>query len=276
MEPTPRFAIHAHVFYPELWPELAACIRNFGDYDIDLFVTTPHHDTALKTTILGDFPTANYRILENRGYDVGPFCEILNGLDLTHYDFIVKLHTKRDWRGWFNFHYVRGNSWRKRLLSFCATHEALRKTLLIFESNPNTGIVADPSVIVTHGDYLESSTVKNSALNLIKQQGLTTRRRAFIGGTMFIIKAALLKPLQGVCHLQDFEPVRNHELRTLAHVCERVFGYLVSAQGYMIRPSRAGISPIELLWFVIVPTYKILAFLRNQMPDRRVRSDGLR
>lgn len=36
-----RFAIHAHVYYRELWPELATCIRNFADYEHNLFITTP-------------------------------------------------------------------------------------------------------------------------------------------------------------------------------------------------------------------------------------------
>ena len=38
-----RIAVVAHVYYPELWPELAACIRNVGG-DHDLYVSYSDED----------------------------------------------------------------------------------------------------------------------------------------------------------------------------------------------------------------------------------------
>lgn len=264
-----RFAIHAHVFYPELWPELANCIKNFENHDIALYVTTPHAGDDIRERIFAEFPFANYRVLENRGYDVGPFMEVLNSLDLSNYDFIVKLHTKRDWDGWFNSMYVHGGKWRNWLLDFCKTKENLERTLSVFNTNFDVGAVANPNVIVTHGDYLEKESVKERAKLLIEKIGLPSATRCFIGGTMFICRATLLKPLQNSCVLSDFSPVKKHELATLAHVYERALGYIITAQGKTIVASIRTYTVFPHLWFITVPIYNILLFLRNQMPDRR-------
>lgn len=262
-------AIHAHVYYPELWDELAGCIRNFNGHHCDLFVTTPHADKSLRQKVLSDFPNADYRVLENRGYDLGPFVDVLNGIDLSKYDYIVKLHTKRDWSGWFNFMRVRGSRWRDMLLGFCRSERAVSDVLETFRRRPSAGMIADASLIVTHGDYLESNNVKLRTERLLREARLVPRRRIFIGGTMFIARACLFKPLQGLRSLGDFEIVRQHELGTLAHSYERLFGYAAAAEGFEIIPIGRARNGLSILWPIIVPTYKFLAFIRNQLPDRR-------
>lgn len=264
-----NIAIHAHVFYPELWDELASCIRNFQGYPYDLFVTTPHSDKSLQQKILSDFPHADYRILENRGYDLGPFVDVLNSLDLSKYDYIVKLHTKRDWSGWFNFMHVHGPQWRNMLLSFCRTRQAVETGFNVFLNDPSAGMIADASLIVTHGDYLESENVQQLAEQLLRRAKIIPTRRIFVGGTMFMARAKLFKPIQGLLQPADFETVQRHELGTLAHTCERLLGYAVVSQGMKVISLGRPKNSLSLLWPIIVPTYRVLAFIRNQMPDRR-------
>ena len=50
-----------------------------------------------------DFPLAKISIVENRGFDVGPFIKTISELNLDNYDFIVKLHTKRNRFGIVNY-----------------------------------------------------------------------------------------------------------------------------------------------------------------------------
>lgn len=258
-----NIAIHAHVYYAELWDELADCLRNFQGYPYDLFVTTPHSDETLKKRILSDFPDADYRILENRGYDLGPFIDVLNSLDLSKYDYIVKLHTKRDWSGWFNFMHVHGPQWRNMLLSFCRTRQAVENALDVFQRNPKAGMVANASLIITHGDYPESENVKQRAEQLLAKARLLPAQRIFIAGTMFMARAQLLKPLQGLRTLNDFEPVLQHEVGTLAHAYERLLGYAISAQGMSITPLDRPQNPLAILWPLIVPPYKLLASIHR-------------
>jgi len=264
-----RFFIHAHLYYPELWHELAQCIRNFDDWSYDLCVTTPHREERIHELVHKDFPRAKYIVCENRGYDVGPFVEVLNGVDLSKYDYVVKLHTKRDWCGWMNSTYVMGSKWRNWLLSFCKTKENLCRTLSVFRENPSAGMVAHSAVIVSHGDYLESESVKREADLIVRGAGLIPKCRKFVGGTMFVVRASLLIPLQHRHAISDFAVVKSHELGTLAHVYERAIGYVVMAQGMDIVSACREFSVLRNLWFVIVPIYRILYFIRDQMPDRR-------
>ena len=43
----PDILIHAHVYYPELWDELADCIGNIAA-DFDLYVTYRWHEYGFK------------------------------------------------------------------------------------------------------------------------------------------------------------------------------------------------------------------------------------
>lgn len=231
---TPSFAIHVHVYYRELWTELAQAIRSFSAYKHDLFVTTPHEDDEFRRVVLSDFPLANYLITENRGYDVGPFLEVLNRLNLNNYDFLVKLHTKRDFNGIVNLRYLRGGEWRKRLLAFCATPENLRHTLHAFESDTTIGMISHGSLITERGDFLEDFSVSKQAYELLASINLKANQKQFVAGNCFIARANLFKSLIGNHSIKDFEPFADHKA-SLAHVFERAFGYLVSAQGKTIR-----------------------------------------
>ena len=99
----PHTAVIAHVFYTELWEELKICINNIRECvlagSVDVFITYPRIRTFVET-----IPGARVVSVENRGWDSWPFCKILNEIDLSSYDYVVKLHTKRDIpRFWLNF-----------------------------------------------------------------------------------------------------------------------------------------------------------------------------
>ena len=263
-----KFAIHAHIYYRELWDELSGCIRNFPKGEYDLFVTTPHVDADFERRVMAEYPRCDYRVVENRGYDVGPFIDVLNRLDLSRYEFVVKLHTKRDFVGLENYIRFSGSKWRDYLLAFCKTPKNLSRTLNCF-ADPRIGMVGHPLLVIGTGDFFESNRVKKVAVEWVRKLGLKPARRLFVGGTMFVARAELFKCIQGKVSLDDFAPVVSHELGTLAHVYERVLGYMVCAQGKQIVGFFRQVNVLSCFAFVIVPAYRVLAFLRNQLPDRR-------
>ena len=101
--------VAVHVYYPQLWSELAACVRNI-DGACDLVVT--YVDEAAVQGARRDFPEARFLKCENRGYDIWPFVAALQASDLSAYDAIVKLHTKRDVESDITF--GRGSTWLGR------------------------------------------------------------------------------------------------------------------------------------------------------------------
>ena len=234
-----KLAVHVHIYYADLWPELEACLRNI-DCDYDLFVTSPLEDSvALKSKVLNFLPDAEYRVVENRGYDVAPFLDTINRIDLSTYDYVIKLHTKRNKSDWVNYYPLLGGAWRRRLLGFCSSRKAFEKTIRLFQRRKNVGMVADGLLIVGKGDFLEKETIRVQAKQTISALGLSCPNPTFVAGTMFIIRANLLQKLQNTVSLEDFPLLKAHEEGTLAHVYERVLGYLVTAQGFYIDDFRS-------------------------------------
>ena len=231
-----RTAVIAHVFYPEIWPELAGCIRTVGA--CDLFVTAAD-DTA--ATVLRDFPSARIVPCENVGYDVWPFLKVLGSLDLSAYGTVVKFHTKRnvdDGLG-HGFNHVRldGSAWRNYLLAFSKSPASWRKTIEKL-SNPSVGMVADRHLVMRRRDvpYERAKRSFDAAVKLMGMRGeKIVRTGQYVAGTMFAVKPAALRPLLDLgLSAADFEAPCGHETETFAHVVERALGLSVSKAGLRI------------------------------------------
>ena len=228
----------AHVFYPQLWPELADCIRNVGS--CDLVVT--YVDESSVVAARRDFPAARFLLCENRGYDIWPFLKAVQTSDLSAYDLIVKLHTKRDIdlprKAEVGYTVLNGSRWRDRLLAFVKTPEAWAKTVARF-ADPSIGMVADRHVVFRRCDAKREAhggSFDAAVRELNEKRGIPAKRNGrFVGGTMFAVRAPILARL--VSHPfspEMFGASGGHENETFAHVVERMFGLIVSGLGFRV------------------------------------------
>mgnify|MGYP003314935803 CR=1 FL=1 len=232
-----RILVVAHVFYSELWSELADCIRNI---DGDLVVT--YVDEVSVVEARRDFPEARFLLCENRGYDIWPFLKAVQSVDLGKYDLVVKLHTKRDIicekRNVVGHTLLNGSAWREHLLSFVKTPETWRLTLAKF-GNPKVGMVADRHVIFLRRDALKEkycASFDEAVHRLNAEWGIPARRGGrFVGGTMFAVRASILRPFAAYAFTPDMFSVSGpHEPSTYAHLMERMLGLAVEGLGYRI------------------------------------------
>ena len=90
-----KILVHLHIYYPSLYDELKSYINNITD-GFDLYVSMVEEHKDIIDDLQNNFKNVNIDIVENRGYDVGPFIEVLNKVNLDDYSYIIKLHTKRD------------------------------------------------------------------------------------------------------------------------------------------------------------------------------------
>lgn len=229
-----KVVVVAHVFYPEVWPELAVCIRNVGA--CDLVVTYVDEESVAEAR--RDFPSARFIRCENRGYDVWPFVKALKVLDLDRYDLVVKLHTKRNIERAHVFAIggtrLNGSAWRDRLLGFVKTPEAWAKTLAAF-GDPQVGMVAGRQVVF--GRKESGKECYDAAVHELREKFAISARRGglFVGGTMFAVRAVLLRPFADFPFTAEMFAVScGHESTTYAHLMERMFGLAVSGQGFRI------------------------------------------
>ena len=103
-----RVLVIAHVYYPELWDELAAGIERIPG-EVDLVVTLVEGRAEhLAEPIRARFPGADVRVLANQGRDVWPLLQVLDRVP--GHDAVLKVHTKR------SPHMRNGDAWRRDLL----------------------------------------------------------------------------------------------------------------------------------------------------------------
>jgi hypothetical protein len=116
----PSIAVVAHLHYVDLWPEFARALGAIAE-PFDLYLTVPAglaravstvaHTSARRSTVVA---------LSNRGRDILPFFIIHQHYDLSRYEVVCKIHSKR------SLHVSKdrqtaldvadGNEWRRRLL----------------------------------------------------------------------------------------------------------------------------------------------------------------
>lgn len=235
-----RVAVVAHVFYLDIWPEVAITIKNLvaaADGGATVFATYPAGRCDIAEAIAAVFPKAVVRPVSNVGWDVWPFLSVLNDLELSDWDLIVKLHTKRNVDSmWINFRrFPKPDGWRKALLSFCSSANAAKRSLRAFATQPKLGMVAGGRVIDANG-YGMGRSIKHCE-DILESIGLSSHNGAVVWGTMWMVRAHLLKPLWRRWTESDFTvPAAGnpHSGYGLAGDCEVLFGLLVCAQGYLV------------------------------------------
>jgi len=226
--------VHVHIFYPELWPRLREALKSIVGVEWELCVTVVEERAWLSEEIRAFKPDAQIRVVENRGWDVWPFLDTLERVSLADYDYVIKLHTKRDYpmTKFINGFSMRGSHWREYLLEFLRTPEIFRQCLQAFDTDPRLGVVADFRLI--RDESLDETFFRDACAGLLERAGLPRRPFRFVPGTMFMVREALLEPLKAFAGAETFSVTERFEQNGLAHQMERFFGALVYAQGCTI------------------------------------------
>lgn len=130
-----KILVYVHIYYHDMWEELENYIKNLKKItyvSFDMIVTVVKDDPKLFDAIKKF--KADTRIIKvlNKGYDLGPFIEILNKIDINVYDYLIKLHTKRNISYYFELnHFVlTGNRWRKNFCRLCLLQKILKNVLI--------------------------------------------------------------------------------------------------------------------------------------------------
>ena len=229
-----KILVHLHIYYPSLYDELKSYINNITD-DFDLYVSMAEEHKDIIDDLQNNFKNVNIDIVENRGYDVGPFIEVLNKVNLDDYSYIIKLHTKRDIKdkGIYltNGFIVYGDRWRNDLLSFMKHY---KKAINLLKNNKKVGMVAGTNVILTQKQDEKEENLIQNIKDIYKKFDIIPEndKYLFVAGTMFIVRAELFNKLQNKFKLEDFETPQKEP--TLAHKLERIFGIIVCYNGYKI------------------------------------------
>lgn len=246
-----KILVHVHIYYKNLYPELKECLLNLKGYAHDVFFTLVEHDEGLQKDILSTFPDAKIQIVENLGFDVGPFVHVLNQVELNDYSYVIKLHTKRDIPTRESFAWFAGSRWRNALLKFIKTKSMFDKVVLRLENNPKIGMHG-PN-ISTFNKRCDDHDAYRACAAFIKAHNLKEQKFKYIAGTMFMVRAELLEMIKKLNFTQkDFEtPDQTHEGCQMAHIFERFLGYAVISQGFKITDCTTNVFVSELVYLLL-------------------------
>lgn len=217
-------AVVVHVYFLELWPELAHSIRSI-DVDADVIVTITEaggRSSDLQDQISREFPEATVAILPNKGRDILPFCWLLSHGFLDNYEAICKIHTKK------SDHRIDGNDWRRQLLADLLPGPNTEALLHRFATSP-AQILTSPAGLRSDRDSWGHN--RSNVAQLLPPNMCAGKQPApFPAGSMFWTKAPVLAWLKRLKLTDaDFEFELGQLDGTTAHAIERLFGFAALA-----------------------------------------------
>jgi glycosyltransferase involved in cell wall biosynthesis len=237
--PDQRAALHLHIHYPDLTPELFRAIAaNQTRTDIFVTVSSDEGKREVTETAAGlGISIKDITVVPNRGRDVGPLLTLLGRRLVKDYDIIGHLHAKKS----LSLPYrLRKGDWRKVgavWRSFCienllgGKHATMDVILGRFALNPKLGLVfpCDPNTL---GWTLN----RPHAIALLERMGIVTelpQELFFPMGTMFWARTDAIAPLLELDLTWSdypFEPVAYDG--TILHAIERLLPVVAQHRGF--------------------------------------------
>ena len=263
-----RIIVIVHIFYPEFWCEIKSCLKNIT-LPFDMVVTFVAEHPEIEKDVLQFYPDASIIHCENKGFDVGPFFVALNSVDLSNYDYLIKLHTKRNIKFsefpqspvFYERLLWKDDVWRKKLLNFISGKDVFNRCIEMF-NDPGVGMVAGDQ-----GLLFDYCTEKASGDPEIYKQveNLFVKNYLFVAGTMFIARTSLFSSV--LSSASAFEITDRNDNQSLAHMWERQFGAIVYQKGMRIEAAGENINKsIQLKIYAIL--YPVLKFLFHKKITR--------
>ena len=229
-----RLLVILHVDYHDHVSYFIDKMKNINGCEWDLIVTYSEQSQRTKKKFKDFKPDTKFVVVDNTGYDVWPFIQTVKALDLSGYDYILKLHTKNISNPSIRLNGLKqtGHRWRNLLVdSMLKSPKQFSKCLKRLERNPKICMISCYELFVNLTDRRPEDTymLEEEATRI----GLKIKTGRFCAGTMFIVRPECLKVILDAKFTPDMWVAgKSHSLGTLAHVYERLLCIAVLDAGY--------------------------------------------
>lgn len=229
--------VHLHLFYYEQTDYFIKKLANINNCNWDLFVTYVEEDKKSIDKIKLFKPDTIFKKVENYGYDIYPFIEIIKSVNLDKYDYILKIHTKNYQKKLkLNGLKKSGYWWRNELINaLLKNKKRFKENLAIFTNNPDIGLICSELMLWDVGNYWPEDTyLLEEELKFLK---FKSEYKKYCAGTMFFAKANIYKFLQqDNINIEKFAPsIKTKSTGTIAHTYERILTIAAIESGYKIK-----------------------------------------
>lgn len=236
-----RVAVFIHAFYAEMMPEFWAQIEKFPmPAHLFLSTATDENKEAIEAFLDAQgWPEADrtVRVVEqNRGRDMSSLFITFRDVALSgDYEVALRLHSKRTPQVTRQV----AEGFKAHLFdNLVHSPGAIRQILDRFDSETDIGLVIPPVIHVGFGTLGHAWYSNRAAVqDLCNRMGLNIPLDADTPvapyGTMFWFRLSALRPMfEWLWQWDEYNPEPNHVDGGLAHVQERLIGYVVQGSGY--------------------------------------------
>lgn len=228
-EGSTSYALVVHAFHLDTLPDLVAYSRNFPE-DADQYVTYPDTFNTESTTIIKQsFPRAHLVPVPNVGQDIGALFKLMENWDLSHYEFICKIHTKK------------GNKmpdeWRHCLLKgVLGSKSQVKNTINLFRSDSSVKLAGAKQLYIYGPSNLwqNSKNIQTIFGDVVGAFDFQNTDWGFFAGTCFWVSTDILVKIHQQMKLIALKPAAYTDDGMPAHAAERMFGLLPAIENSKI------------------------------------------
>ncbi|MBQ8750595.1 MAG: DUF616 domain-containing protein [Alphaproteobacteria bacterium] len=233
-----KMLVHLHLYYLEQLEYFFEKLENIT-LPYDLIVTTNNFTEDLKSKILNFKRGARVIRVDNIGYDIYPFYQILHKVNLDDYNYILKLHTKNYREKVYinNNNKFKGFEWRNCLVdSLLYSKKQFVRNIDTLNLNSKYGMIGPVSLIRNIKKDGDANFVHKLLPMLKEKLGLTPPLASFVCGSMFLAKANLFVKFKSLQLNKEYfnTTSKTSEIYSMAHALERYLGLLVYEQNKQI------------------------------------------
>jgi glycosyltransferase involved in cell wall biosynthesis len=272
---TPKIAVVAHAYYPELWPEITDRLKAI-QHPFDLYITTTPEHAHWVTPTLHGFAHAHITVLPNLGMDVLPFLSLVPTLIEKGYTAVCKLHTKKGTP-------EQGEPWRRATLDgMIGSEQDFANTAQAFAQHPTLQL-AGPAMLyqsVRHLMLGNEAALQDLYMHT-QNHPMPDVDWGFFAGNVFWARPALFAPLhQQMAYLQTHITPNYQADGQYIHAIERLTGMLPAAQGGhigLLHPHANAVQRIAPCTQMGQATMGALTRQYTQLPEdlKRLNDSGL-
>ena len=228
-----KILVHLHLYYADQTEYFIDKLKNINGADWDLMVTYSNQDEEAMNKLRGFKKETKFLEVENVGYDVWPFIKVIQSSDLDNYDYIIKLHTKREIdKLKINKLNLRSYEWRNRLVdSLLHNPTHFQNLLKKLDKDPRLGMVSSIVTLSKNAWDIYERRLQHEfgRMQLKLHKGMSNM------GTMFMARSEIFQPLkQDWLNAEYFNdhPIHSGNNFTRSHIYERVLSLLPISQGF--------------------------------------------
>ena len=244
-----KLLVHLHLYYQNQINYFINKLKNINHCEWDLFVTYCEENPEVKNKLLKLNPNTKFIKTENIGYDILPFIKVIKSVNLSDYDYILKLHTKNKYKNFVTYasYKAKGYDWRNALIEpLIGSKKIFKNNLLLLEKTNNIGLICSKDYLLEINKYSLKEDIE-ALEKLLHTLNIKSNYPCFVAGTMFLARACCFQKLANTTiNENDFSNYSQTQVScTLAHCLERLFCFLVDDNNFKIYPIKNNFAKLQ-------------------------------